>query len=93
MLSVGSLEPPDAILEAIGSFGGGGKGDLVFVEALGGGASARGLGFPFPERAAESIPVPLVVGLGFTLILMVSPSFKPNHKKTFFLASTELARD
>ena len=71
-------ELSDEILEVTGSFGGGGRGDLVLVAAVGGGASARG--FPFPERAAESIPVPFVVGLGFTLILMVSPSFKPRIK-------------
>lgn len=84
MLSIDSLLLSDAILEVTGSFGGGGKGDLVFIAALGGGASDNGLGFPFPESTAESIPVPFVVGLGFTLILMVSPSLKPiKSKKTF----------
>lgn len=75
------LSVSDAILEVRGSFGGGGKGDLVLVAAVGGGASGRGLDLPSPERAAESIPVPFVVGLGFTLILMVSPSLKPTHQK------------
>jgi len=60
--------------------GGGGRGDLIFPAPVGGGARLKALGFAVPETApvrpaAESIPVPLV-GLGFTLIRMVSPSYK-----------------
>jgi hypothetical protein len=59
--------------------GGGGSGDLSFPTPVGGGAIAKGLGFPVVETppdspAADSIPAPLV-GLGFTLILIVSPSY------------------
>jgi hypothetical protein len=62
---------------AAGSLGGGGRGDLGFPAPVGGGAMTKVLGFPVAEPdspAADSIPAPLV-GLGFTLILIVSPSY------------------
>lgn len=66
-----------------GSFGGGGSGDLIFPPPLGGGARPKGLGFPAPEGppvrpADESIPDP-PVGLGFTFIRIVSPSYSSKH--------------
>lgn len=76
----------EAIRAATGSFGGGGRGDLIFPAPLGGGARLTVFGFgvaacPPVRPAAESMPVPLV-DLCFTLILMVSPSYRPNNKHT-----------
>lgn len=83
--SLGNLTPPtlrpaEHIRTAAGSLGGGGRGDLIFPVPVGGGAIPKAFGcFPEAETppdkpAAESIPVPLL-GLGFTLIRIVSPSF------------------
>ena len=74
----------EAIRAATGSFGGGGRGDLIFPAPVGGGARLRAFGFCAPEfppvsPAAESMPVPLDA-LCFTLILMVSPSYKAKGK-------------
>lgn len=71
---------------ATGSLGGGGRGDLIFPDP-GGGARLTALGFAVPESpAAESIPVPLE-GLGFTFILIVSPSYnaKPPPKSEIYI--------
>lgn len=77
-LSGGDLRPPpELILAATGSLGGGGRADLTFPDP-GGGARPKliGLGFTVPDSpAADNIPVPLV-GFGFTFILIVSPSFR-----------------
>lgn len=81
-LSWGNLTPPEILLAATGSLGGGGRGELIFP-APGGGARPRlnGLGFADPDSpAADNIPVPLV-GLGFTFILIVSPSCRLQGNK------------
>lgn len=61
-----------------GSLGGGGRGDLIFPAPAGGGVRSRpgffAPGPPEDKPAAESMPVP-VVGLLFTFIRMVSPSY------------------
>lgn len=74
-----------AIRVATGSFGGGGRGDLIFPVPVGGGARFNTFGFGVPtcppvRPAAESMPVPLDAALGFTFILMVSPSYRPIDK-------------
>jgi len=74
----------EAIRAATGSFGGSGRGDLIFPVPLGGGARLKVFGFgvaacPLVRPAAESMPVPPDT-LCFTLILMVSPSYRPNNK-------------
>lgn len=79
-----------------GSFGGGGRGDLILLPPLGGGASA-GVFFTAPvvpaaNPTAESMPVPLD-GLFFTLIRIVSPSYTPNYQKLFPLNSKGCYQD
>jgi len=68
---------PEFILAAAGSLGGGGRGNLSFPAAPGGGARSMpvfGFAVAPPDKPAdESMPLP-VDGLFFTVILMVSPS-------------------
>jgi hypothetical protein len=73
----------EAIRTATGSLGGGGRADLILA-APGGGARFNTFGFGVatwtPVRpAAESMPAP-PAALCFTLILMVSPSYRPIEK-------------